>query len=311
MTIRRILLLAHSIQSHFTQALVIATICVVVHGAMTKACWAAEDQVSAFKADQDLAKALEKSDRAAVGALLDEKFEWTDSSGKTWSRAQLLQNLSAFIIQGEGDWAHSYGHVAVVLNIHHNPRFAHVWVKRPAGWRAFVFLDTPIPGPATSAPTHYGPDAVCGNPCKTLPYTPTTEIDRQILSIWQSGKIAEWHPDPDNWATQVGDEFLIINDLPRLQNGIASKAERVAQLVKAKEQGVMGAPGDPIESMRMSDFGGDSCVIVSHHVPRNGGKPYYNVRVWVFRDGRWQIVVSQQTTISSAPPVDVKSTMPM
>jgi hypothetical protein len=52
-------------------------------------------------------------------------------------------------------------------------------------------------------------------------------------------------------------------------------------------------------------------VIISHHVPRNGGKPYYNVRVWVYRDGRWQIVVSQQTTIKDAPAVDAKSTLPM
>ena len=234
-----------------------------------------------------------------MGALLDENFEWTDTNGKTWTRAEVLQNIAAFKIESEGDWTHNYAHVGVVLNIHHSPRFAHIWVKRPAGWRAFVNLDTPIPvQPSTPAPpAHYDANSVCVNPCTTVPYKPTTAADKAILTIWLKAKIAEWHPDPDVWTIQTGDEFLIINDLPRLRDGIAMKAERVAQLVKAKEQGAVGVPGDPVVSMRMSDFGGDSVVIVSHHVPRNGGKPYYNVRVWVYRYGGWQIVISQQTTI--------------
>jgi hypothetical protein len=42
--------------------------------------------------------------------------------------------------------------------------------------------------------------------------------------------------------------------------------------------------------------------MLSHHTPHLGGKPYYNVRLWVLRDGRWQLVASQQTTIESAAP---------
>jgi len=294
------------------RALVIGVVCGAAYAALTSRSLAAGDEQAVFQADQSLAKALEKADKTTVDALLDENFEWTDAGGKTWTRAQVLQNLGALKIDSEADWTHNYGHVGVVLNIHHSPRFAHIWVQRPAGWRAFVYLDTPIPAQAPApASAHYDASSVCENPCKTLPYTPTTAVDKAILSTWQRGKNAEWHPDPDEWATQVGDEFLIINDLPRLRDGMASKAERVAQLVKAKESGAAGVPGDPVVSMRMFDFGGDAAVVISHHVPRNGGKPYYNVRVWIYRDGRWQIVVSQQTTIKEAPAVDPTSTLPM
>lgn len=41
--------------------------------------------------------------------------------------------------------------------------------------------------------------------------------------------------------------------------------------------------------------------MTSQHVPYRGGKPYSNVRVWVLRDGRWQLALSQQVTIQSAP----------
>ena len=37
------------------------------------------------------------------------------------------------------------GQVERVLGIHHNQRFAHLWVKNPAGWQAFVYLNIPIP----------------------------------------------------------------------------------------------------------------------------------------------------------------------
>jgi hypothetical protein len=37
--------------------------------------------------------------------------------------------------------------------------------------------------------------------------------------------------------------------------------------------------------------------------PYRGGKPCYNVRLWILRDNLWQRAVNQQTTIASAAPV--------
>jgi hypothetical protein len=86
------------------------------------------------------------------------------------------------------------------------------------------------------------------------------------------------------------------------------KPDRVA-LAKKQEQAGEGTVGDPITAMEIHDFGDNAAVMISHHVPHRGGKPYYNVRVWTLRDGRWQLTVSQQTSIESAadvPPANSK-----
>jgi hypothetical protein len=40
--------------------------------------------------------------------------------------------------------------------------------------------------------------------------------------------------------------------------------------------------------------------MTSQHAPYRVGKPYSNKPVWVLRDGRWQLALSQQVTIQSA-----------
>jgi hypothetical protein len=42
--------------------------------------------------------------------------------------------------------------------------------------------------------------------------------------------------------------------------------------------------------------------MISQHTPYRGGKPYTNVRIWVQRDNRWQLALSQQVAIQSATP---------
>jgi hypothetical protein len=263
---------------------------------------AADDEQAVLQADRALAEALGKEDKIAVGELLDANFEWTDADGKTQTRAQTLQNPAALSTNNEGDAdvkTHYYGELDIIFGFHHNTRFARIWVKRPAGWRAFVFLDTPLPKQAPTATfprANNGAAGDCENPCRSLPYMPTTAADKAVLAEWQKTKVDEWHPDADDWATHIADEFLIINN-----NSERNKAERVAIAKKQQEAGA-GVPGDPIVSMNMSDFG-NAVVMMSHHVPYRGGKPYYNVRVFVKRNGHWLIAWSQQTTIQAAPAI--------
>lgn len=53
--------------------------------------------------------------------------------------------------------------------------------------------------------------------------------------------------------------------------------------------------------MRMHDSG-DSGVMIARHNPYRGGQPYHSLRVWAFRDGRWQLANTQQTVMADAPP---------
>ena len=263
---------------------------------------AAGDDQAILKADQSLLQALGKADKTAVSALLDEKFEWTDVDGNMRNKAEALRDLTALAKDNEGDTdvqTHFYGELDIVFGFHHGARFSRIWVKRPAGWRVITDLDTVKPQPAAAAATPTapsGPAGDCDNPCRTLPYKPTTAADKAVLKEWQVTKMDEWHPNAADWGTHVADDFLIMNDRSE-----RNKAERV-DFAKKQDAAGISAPGDPIVSMTLSDFG-NAVLMISHHVPYRGGKPYYNVRVFVKHGNGWPIAWSQQTTNQSATPV--------
>src|SRR5262249_45905532 len=117
---------------------------------------------------------------------------------------------------------------------------------------------------------------------------------KAILETWQKTKMVEWEPDAKVWASYIADEFMIVNNTT-----VRNKAEREV-IAKRQEQAGVGTPGDPILSMRIVDFGADAAVMFSKHFPVRGGKPYNNIRVWVRRDDRWQLAISQQSQIKSA-----------
>lgn len=254
----------------------------------------ADDSQAIIQTDEAFLKTVQGGDAKTVGRLLDDKLEWTDTAGQTRTKEGTLKEVKAFVAAHSGDTsevkAFNYGTVGYVLGVQGRNRFLRIWVKRAGGWRLFNDLATAIPAEAPPFP-HFTGD--CVNPCKTLPYTPTTGMDKAILVAWQKAKNDEWHPNPDDWALWVADEFLIINRTAR------GKVERVGIIAKQKEAGEAGPPGDPIVSMRMFDFGDHAAVMLSRHNPYRGGKPYYNVRVWINRDSRWQLAVSQQTVIQA------------
>ena len=292
-----------------TRAFIAGLVCALAFGALLIGRVAAADDngEAAVQADHSLLEALGKSDKMAAGKLLDANFVWTDVKGKALKKAGVLGDLAAYAADNQGDMdvqTHFYGKVETVIGAHHEARFLRIWVERPEGWREFLELDTPIPSKAaTFGGQRSAGSGDCENPCRTVPYTPTTAMDKAILSDWQKTKMEEWHPDAKDWPTHIADEFLIINN-----NSMRNKAERVVIADKEQESGV-GAPGDPITAMDIHDFGDNAAVMISHHAPYRGGKPYYNVRVWTLRDGRWQLAISQQTIIQAAaalPPVAAK-----
>ena len=291
-----------------TRALIVGVLCGGVFAAGPIGRVAADDgEQAALQSDRSLLSALGAADKTAAGKLLDADFVWTDTDGKSLKKAEVLDGLKNYAADNQGEenvQTHFYGQVETVLGVHHNARFLRVWVKRPAGWREFVELDTPISsGTARASIETAAGQGDCENPCRTVPYKPTTAMDKAILADWQKTKMEEWHPDAVDWPMHIADEFLIINN-----NAMRNKPERVAIAQKQQAAGV-GTPGDPITSMEIHDFGDTAAVMISHHVPHRGGKPYYNVRVWTLRDGRWQLAISQQSTIQSAaavPPIGAK-----
>jgi hypothetical protein len=268
---------------------------------IARAAAATSDQNPAQEADRALAGALEKSNAAAVGKLLDAQLEWTDARGQTRTKTEAMQDLSGLAADNQGDTdvkTYDYRTVEVITGVHHNARFLRVWVKRAEDWRAFVILDTAIAaGTAPFSTATSDATGKCENPCRTIPFKHATAADVVVVATLQRLKMDEWHPDPDDWARYVVDDVFYVTSA-----GALSKADRVAHLTQQKQSGAAILPGDPVISMRMFDFG-EAAVMITQNAPYRGGKPYYSVRVWTLRDGRWQLANSQQTTIDAAAPI--------
>jgi hypothetical protein len=272
--------------------------------ALTSRGLAAADDTSAFRqADKSLAEALAKGDAKAAGALLDDRFQWVEANGRIHTKAQVLEDLAQFAADNEGALdvrtVDFLGQVERQLGIHHNQRFAHLWVKNAAGWQAFVYLNIPIPAerPDYSAPP--GPpteaDKVCDNPCKTLPYKPENAVEEGALATWFRLKNDEWHPNPEDWAAHADDNHETLtprSDIPKLQH-----VEELAEQRKLYgENG--GSGGSSVLSMRMFDFG--NVVIMQAFQGRNpSAKPTsWNLRVFLNRGDGWKIALSAQTNIT-------------
>ena len=253
---------------------------------------AADDEQVAAQADGALNEALGKGDKAAIGRLLDANFEWTDAEGKTRTKAETLQALPALATDTQDEMeiqTHDFGQVERFVGRHQNTRFVHLWVKRPAGWRAFVFLDTPIPaGGYKNKPV--APDGKdCVNPCKMLPYKPANAAQQGAVDAWLATKIDEWHAVADDWPKHVSDAMVVIS--PTM---FFDKAGRLGLLAEQQKAYGDGSGSPAVESMEMYDFG-NTVIMRALHAPGPNGKRARALRMFVNEDGVWKIALSDQT----------------
>lgn len=260
--------------------------------------------LSYAQAEHAFSEALAKGDPQAVATFLDDNFKWVESDGKIHTKMEVLQDLGSLARNNEGAidvrTLDLLGRVERVLGMHHNERFAHLWVNRAGSWQAFAFLDIPIPAErveSTATPkAPVEPDADCENPCRTLPYKPENAAQKGAMETWLRLKTDEWHPNSADWAAHADDAHETItptSDLLKLQH--------VAELAKQRELfGEHGAdPGEPVISMRMFDFG--NVVVQQCLQGRDSAKPRtWVMRVFVDRGDGWKIVVSAQTRIQQS-----------
>jgi Domain of unknown function (DUF4440) len=284
-------------------------------GAICFAAWTANrtiafaDGDAAMQADNALQQALEKKDAKAVGAVLDKEFTWTNEDGQTRKSAQFLKDSAAGTPVSDTKYAEAkardYGQLAVVTGTgkragHGDTFFARVWVKRPGGWLLLTHQDTPIvakaasgqPSPAAASEATAKSD--CENPCRSVPVAPKTAEQREVVKAYQAVETAVTSHDAKTWAYHVADEFVGIG---RQYTGSPdTKAGRVGQIGIVSNRVVL-------PKMLWGDafVFGDAAIIIADHKPA-GEPPYHVIRVWVNRDGRWQLFHRQETTIKGTPP---------
>ena len=253
----------------------------------------ADDQTVA-QADRTFVQAVAKSDKAGLEALLDTEFTWTDAAGKTFTRAEVLVSApKPGIIDESGAQIveRNYGRVEMVQAHGGKANILRLWAKRPAGWRLLVYQEaTLLDGPARSV---VGTSETCENPCKSLPYKPKNDNERDVLNTYMALQTATVYHRSEEWGKYVADEFSAASSN---SNKLLDKKGRMADLERSKFEGY--APM-PVVTMKLFDFS-DKFILVSQHQPLSGN-PMHITRLWNKRDGHWMEVASYQTRIQAAP----------
>jgi hypothetical protein len=150
--------------------------------------------------------------------------------------------------------------------------------------------DTPRPAPALTSAAAAPYD--CKNPCQTIPYRVRSPAEQDIVNTFQTIEKATVAHDAAEYAKHMADEFVHYrSDSPPI-----SKSERIAIIEDQKKQNIP-AVLTAIQSMRLWVYGDGAAMISDNGVPDDTQPLLRIARVWVKRNGQWQMVVSVQTDV--------------
>jgi ketosteroid isomerase-like protein len=257
----------------------------------------------AVTADHSLAAAINKADQASVEKLLHAEFTWTDRTGKTHSKSEILPVLASLASDTDADVKIiDAGQVVLIHGTHRIPsqnasvRFIRVWVKRAQAWQLLVYQETnkaeknPEKRSGFGAPSN-GQPVACDNPCKMVPYKPDTAAEQEVVSMWQAVERTVLTNDVEAWIPNFTDDFIFVTP-----DGGAplNKADRVAMITELRRTNTTLIPAE-VSSMKVWVFG-DAAVMRSEHKPLHG-KVLHVTRLFEKHNNHWQIAFGQQTWV--------------
>lgn len=246
---------------------------------------------SLLKSDQSLAHAFAGANKAELDLLLDLSFTWINSHGERLTRAEVLKSFPGVENSDVAPQLRFYGNAAVVRADRGQLHVLRVWTKRTDGWRAVLYQEVLQVEKSEPPPAADSNSADCENPCKSIPFEPETQSEKEAIASWQGVMRAMAANDADAYAPLIADEFTATDthhDRPYI------KADRLAQIRKQKLAGARSIP-PALLSAQMFDF--DETVMMIAREQRPNSKAYFNTRMWVRRDGRWQMLFSFNTRI--------------
>jgi hypothetical protein len=271
---------------------------------ITAAASQTSDDETVLALEQTLWSAIRGSDAAGARRLIARAFTYVDETGAIHARRDLMHDLNSAAAGAARDvTAKVYGRVAAVTGTRTSARnapvfFVDIWVKRRRGWEALIAQDNEIAPPGAAAPPPSAgraeiADDDCQNPCQAVPYRPRSPAERDIVVAFQAIEKAGIDHDADEWARHVAEEFF----LARTKAPIKTKADRVA-VIKGQKAANTPVAVATVETMRLWVFGDAAVMAATHAMPDHSRPPYRALRVWIKRDGRWQMAISQQTDIA-------------
>jgi hypothetical protein len=259
--------------------------------------WASDDDISLLQADAGVFGTASIPTRLNAG-IMDSDLVWTDSLGETWNKSQIVDNgvpaLSGTdkdVLSGRGRSARSikaraYGQAGIVQENTEKLYILRIWVKPAKHWRLLIYQSVRIGTPPAESEK-----GDCDNPCRTVPFEPRNDDERDVIHAYQAVERAVTAHDSAAWGSHIAEEFFAVtsnSDRP------LDKATRMSGLDKQKVAGI--APF-PLVSARMFQFG-NAMVMISEQQPLHG-LPLHVTRVWFKRNGEWVEGYSYQTTIES------------
>jgi uncharacterized protein DUF4440 len=279
-------------------AIIGAMACAGLVGAWTSRTLAhADDDQSVLEADHALIQLLGKGDKAslndhlALAELLDEDFTWIDSNGKSLIKSQILKNFPTPANTDVELQKRTYGRSGFVRVNRGNVQVLRVWAKRASGWRVVLYQEVTMAAKSDPPPAAEAGSNECENPCKTIPFQPETPSEREAIVSWQGVMQAMSNNDADAYAPLIADEFTATDTH---HDRSYTKADRLSQIKKQRLAGARSVP-PALVSARMFDFG--ETVMMIAREQRANAKAYFNTRMWVKREGRWQMLFSFNTRI--------------
>jgi hypothetical protein len=250
-----------------------------------------DDDRAVLQAEHALMQAFAGGDKSAVDRILDKDFVWIDSNGRIQTRAQVLEHLPAPANTDVEVQERTYGESAVVRANQGRVQVVRVWAKRGPVWKAVLYQEVTL-ALQSEPPVASGPGATdCENPCKMIPFQPETPSKKEVIASWQGVMRSMASNDADAYAPLIADEFTATDTH---HDRAYTKADRLAQIQKQKQTGAHSPPPALI-SASMFDFG--ETVLMIAREQRTNAKAYFNSRMWVKRDGRWQMLFSMNTRI--------------
>jgi len=260
----------------------------------------------ALAADKAYSAAFAKADQATLSKILDPEFTWTDRTGKTHPKAEILPVLASLAADPDAEiQTMDAGQVVLIHGSHRIPsqnvsvRFVRVWVKRQQGWQLLVYQETikaektPEKRSGFGSPSDGGPIS-CENPCNTVPYKPEAPAEKEVVRMWQDVEKTVLANDVEAWAPNFTEDFLFVTP----DGGVPlNKADRVTMITNLRKNKTTLIPAEVV-SMKVWVLG-DAAVMRSEHKPKHG-RLLHVTRLLEKHNGHWQIAFGQQTAVEEA-----------
>jgi hypothetical protein len=161
----------------------------------------------------------------------------------------------------------------------------HVWVKRANGWKLLniseVIEYASVPYGGTTI------NASCVNPCTKVPFIPGNATQAAVMAAWQDQQTG-----PEGWLRRVAPDQVAYSG-----NGTRTHASRVAVMNQQKSSGA-SISSPPLIWARIWDF--DNAALMLSIQQGNNAKAVWSSRVFLIRNGNWQMVEGYQMSVQDA-----------